>query len=148
MLNISQKLRVKWNFELTVFELTVPDLYCDCNAICGSCNWTCSRNSWVNLWCDLIITNRECPGQGSMDPETLFKITKFYHSCFFFILVSCNQNYFNNLHWHLSPAVPLTQTHVKPRYLSTQVAPLVHGLLAHSFPPKTILVKAMKLLLT
>ena len=25
---ISQKLRIKWNFELTVFELTVPDLYC------------------------------------------------------------------------------------------------------------------------
>ena len=24
---ISQKLRIKWNFELTVFELTVPDLY-------------------------------------------------------------------------------------------------------------------------
>ena len=23
----SQKLRIKWNFELTVFELTVPDLY-------------------------------------------------------------------------------------------------------------------------
>ena len=26
---ISQKLRIKWNFELTVFELTVPDLYLD-----------------------------------------------------------------------------------------------------------------------
>ena len=25
---ISKKLRIKWNFELTVFELTVPDLYC------------------------------------------------------------------------------------------------------------------------
>ena len=24
---ISQKLRIKWNFELTVFELSVPDLY-------------------------------------------------------------------------------------------------------------------------
>ena len=24
---ISKKLRIKWNFELTVFELTVPDLY-------------------------------------------------------------------------------------------------------------------------
>ena len=24
---ISQKLRIKWNFELTVFELTFPDLY-------------------------------------------------------------------------------------------------------------------------
>ena len=24
---ISQKLQIKWNFELTVFELTVPDLY-------------------------------------------------------------------------------------------------------------------------
>ena len=24
---ISEKLRIKWNFELTVFELTVPDLY-------------------------------------------------------------------------------------------------------------------------
>ena len=24
---ISQKLRIKWNFELTVFESTVPDLY-------------------------------------------------------------------------------------------------------------------------
>ena len=23
----SKKLRIKWNFELTVFELTVPDLY-------------------------------------------------------------------------------------------------------------------------
>ena len=23
---ISKKLRIKWNFELTVFELTVPDL--------------------------------------------------------------------------------------------------------------------------
>ena len=24
---ISKKLRIKWNFKLTVFELTVPDLY-------------------------------------------------------------------------------------------------------------------------
>ena len=24
---ISKRLRIKWNFELTVFELTVPDLY-------------------------------------------------------------------------------------------------------------------------
>ena len=24
---ISKKLRIKWNFELTVFELSVPDLY-------------------------------------------------------------------------------------------------------------------------
>ena len=28
MAKISKKLRIKWNFELTVFELTVPDLYC------------------------------------------------------------------------------------------------------------------------
>ena len=27
MAKISKKLRIKWNFELTVFELTVPDLY-------------------------------------------------------------------------------------------------------------------------
>ena len=27
MAKISQKLRIKWNFELTVFKLTVPDLY-------------------------------------------------------------------------------------------------------------------------
>ena len=25
---ISKKLQIKWKFELTVFELTVPDLYC------------------------------------------------------------------------------------------------------------------------
>ena len=27
MAKISKKLRIKWNFELTVFELTVPNLY-------------------------------------------------------------------------------------------------------------------------
>ena len=27
MAKFSKKLRIKWNFELTVFELTVPDLY-------------------------------------------------------------------------------------------------------------------------
>ena len=53
----------------------------------------------------------------------------------------------NNLHWHLSPAVPFTQIHVNPRYLSRQVAPAVHGLLAHSFSPKTIVVKTVKLIL-
>ena len=31
MAKISKKLRIKWNFELTVFELTVPDLYFDVN---------------------------------------------------------------------------------------------------------------------
>ena len=28
-----KKLRIKWNFELTVFELTVPDLYIESNSI-------------------------------------------------------------------------------------------------------------------
>ena len=28
----SKKLRIKWNFKLTVFELTVPDLYLFSNA--------------------------------------------------------------------------------------------------------------------
>ena len=27
ILSVLKKLRIKWNFELTVFELTVPDLY-------------------------------------------------------------------------------------------------------------------------
>ena len=26
-MNLAKKFRIKWNFELTVFELTVPDLY-------------------------------------------------------------------------------------------------------------------------
>ena len=28
---ISQKLQINWNFELTVFELTIPDLYDYCS---------------------------------------------------------------------------------------------------------------------
>ena len=35
LLNIHNNLRIKWNFELTVFELTVPDLY--------------SKSSWYKL---------------------------------------------------------------------------------------------------
>ena len=30
---ISKKLQIKWNFELTMFELTVPDLYVDATCI-------------------------------------------------------------------------------------------------------------------
>ena len=38
--NISQKLRIKWNFELTVIESTVPDLYLVIsNAICLHINY-------------------------------------------------------------------------------------------------------------
>ena len=48
-----------------------------------------------------------------------------------------------DLHWHLLPIVPFTQIHVKLNNPSTQVPPLLHGLLAHSFPPKTNIVKTI-----
>ena len=62
--------------------------------------------------------------------------------------LSTNIRILYDLHWHLLPIVPFTQMHVKLRNLSTQVAPLLHGLLAHSFPPKTKIVKTIISLLT
>ena len=44
MAKISKKLRIKWNFELTVFELTLPDLYCNniCVMLFSHTNLICS----------------------------------------------------------------------------------------------------------
>ena len=43
MAKISKKLRIKWNFELTVFELTVPDLYFNFKILIAQCEYNANQ---------------------------------------------------------------------------------------------------------